>query len=51
MAHGKFRRVEAPGDRTGECVPFVPSGFAFPFGHEACGVLEREWEDGTDLYR
>lgn len=27
---------EAPGDSTGECVPFVPSGFAYTFGHGAC---------------
>ena len=27
---------EAPGDSTGECVPFVPSGFAYIFGHGAC---------------
>lgn len=27
---------EALGDSTGECVPFVPSGFAYTFGHGAC---------------
>lgn len=27
---------EASGDSTSECVPFVPSVFAFLFGHEAC---------------
>ena len=27
---------EAPGDRTGECVPFVLPGFAFTLGHGAC---------------
>lgn len=42
---------EAPGDSAGECVPFVPSGFAFTFGHVACGVLGRERKTGTDLYR
>lgn len=27
---------EASGDSTSECVPFVPSVFAFLFGYEAC---------------
>ena len=27
---------EAPSDSTGECVPFVLSGFAYIFGHGAC---------------
>lgn len=27
---------EAPSDSTGECVPFVLSGFAYTFGHGAC---------------
>ncbi|MCE8971854.1 hypothetical protein [Bacteroides fragilis] len=27
---------EAPRDSTGECVPFVLSGFAYIFGHGAC---------------